>query len=339
LLNKTVKKDTSGITEPLYLNLDDTTKNVFLKYIHLSGKRIKFAYMALIISALWIHLLSGVSRADMSGNLSASIANSENSLVQESETIFTVQIGVFSVQDTATMMIAELRKVSINCSVNNWKQLYKVSCGSLDLKKDANELRMKLVELGYKDAFLVKEKRDKLSTGSSIVQEKNVETKSLTKVPQDRSVSSSTGSISNENAQREKMSSIGTNAETDNDNFPLLQNVQEKDSDTEKTGEQNNVLLEGTIPVQGERALKDTTGEKMNLTFFITAIIFAAILMFFLIRIVIRRARSIQVIKVNRAVESYKDVFNRYAVPVIGGIIIGLISALIMKFMGKHLSF
>jgi len=136
-------------------------------------KRIKLALMALIVSLMWIHLLTGLSFADMSGNLAYSINNRENLLIQPSETVFTVQVGVFSVRDTAIITIAKLRRAGINCSVNKWKKLYKVSCGSLDSKKDANGLRMKLAGLGHKDAFVVTVKRDKLTTDSGNSNKKN----------------------------------------------------------------------------------------------------------------------------------------------------------------------
>ena len=132
--------------------------------MQLPAKRIKFALMTLIVSLLSIHLLSGMSRADISGNPSDSINNRENILVQPSETIFSVQIGVYSVRDTAIITIAELRRVGINCSVKKSKKLYKVSCGSLDSKENASGLRMQLAGLGHKDAFVVTEKRDKQTT-------------------------------------------------------------------------------------------------------------------------------------------------------------------------------
>ena len=280
-------------------------------YMQLPGKHIKFALMALIVLILWIHLLSGMSRADTSANLSDSINNRENSSVQPSETIFTVQVGVFSVRDTAIITIAELRNVGINCSVNKWKKLYKVSCGSLGSKKDANGLRMKLAGLGHKDAFVVTVKRDKLTTDSS------------SWAPQERSVNGNTGTINNEKVQKEKKSSIGIAAETDNNEAPLLQILQEKDSkgtedsvkdiNTEKTGEQDNIAFIERIQVQAKSALKGAVGEKKNLLVLITVVVLVITLMFFLALVFIRRVGSIQSIRANKIMESHKDLFNSIA--------------------------
>ena len=285
-------------------------------YMQLPGKRIKFALMALIVSLLSIHLLSGMSPAEMSGNLSDSINNRENSLVQPSETIFTVQVGVFSVRDTAIITIAELRNVGINCSVNKWKKLYKVTCGSLDSKKDANGLRMKLAGLGHKDAFVVTVKRDKLTTDSNIVNKKNVVTESLSETPQERPVNGNTGIINNEKVQKEKKSSIGIASETDNNEAPLLQILQEKDSkgtedsvkdiNTEKTGEQDNIAFIERIQVQVKSALKGAVGEKKNLLVLITVVVLVITLMFFLALIFIRRVGSIQSIRANKIMEATK---------------------------------
>jgi len=259
----------------------------------------------------------------MSGNLSNSINNRENSLVQPSETIFTVQVGVYSVRDTAIITIAELRRVGINCSVNKSKKLYKVSCGSLGSKKDANGLRMELAGLGHKDAFVVTVKRDKLTTDSSIANIKNIVTKSLSESPQEQSVNGNTGTINNEKVQKEKKSSIDIASETDNNEIPLVPILQEKDSkgtedsvndiNTEKTVEQDNIALMERIQVIGKSALKGAAGEKRNLLVLITVVVLVITLMFFLVLIFIRRVGSIQAIRANKIMESHKDLFNSIA--------------------------
>ena len=96
-----------------------------------------------------------------------------------SSEISSVQVGAFSLRENAQILVKGLKNHGITCTVHEIRGLYKVYCGELSQKSDANTLREKLFTLGHKEAFIVSNANyssqdattQENSTGQSLLQE------------------------------------------------------------------------------------------------------------------------------------------------------------------------
>lgn len=74
----------------------------------------------------------------------------------EYSTIFRVQIGAYSLLDSATRKKRDLNKLGIDCAVYPERSFYKVQCGNLRSKSSANLLSKQIAEFGFTNPFVVK---------------------------------------------------------------------------------------------------------------------------------------------------------------------------------------
>ncbi|KPK29668.1 MAG: hypothetical protein AMK70_15480, partial [Nitrospira bacterium SG8_35_1] len=68
---------------------------------------------------------------------------------------YAIQIGAFSKSETAVTIVQKLAVRGINCDIHKSRTLFKVYCGSTDLKSEADKLKHDVAREGFKDAYIV----------------------------------------------------------------------------------------------------------------------------------------------------------------------------------------
>lgn len=74
------------------------------------------------------------------------------------ETIYRVQIGAFKSRKWADQLADELRSKNIDCCIKIYPDMIKIQVGAYKIKSNAQDMLNKMINLGYKDAFIVEVK-------------------------------------------------------------------------------------------------------------------------------------------------------------------------------------
>ena len=82
----------------------------------------------------------------------------EPTVVVTKDILYRVQLGAFSIRKNADILVEELRNKGIDSCVRLYPNMFKVQVGVFKLKLNSENMRDKLISLGYKDAFIIEVK-------------------------------------------------------------------------------------------------------------------------------------------------------------------------------------